>query len=86
LIRKYQLYLRNKSVFTRASSLPSEYTEWCLQNIPDIFKHYSLSTMNDLGSLLQYTRLCDAPGKSEIVAISKAEEFGLIKGKKLNLG
>jgi len=55
LIRKYNLYHKKKNILTRAAKLPNKFVDWCQQNTPEIFKHYALETMNDLGALLSYT-------------------------------
>jgi hypothetical protein len=86
LIRKYQLYVNKKRTLTRSSLLPAHYIEWCRENTPDIFKKYSLSTMNDLGSLLQYTSVYSLEDSIESLVICKAKQIGLIKNNRLNTG
>jgi hypothetical protein len=89
LIRKYKLYSIKKNVLTRASKLPEEYISWCKETIPEIFTKYAMETMNDLGALLGYVKhYSDTIGEdsAERKALSKSEQYGLIKEGKLNIG
>lgn len=87
IIRKYKLQEQKKHILTRASNLPSAFIEWCKEYAVQIFDNYELSTMNDLGALLQYY---DAhiknPDSIEAMVINEARERKLVLENKLNIG
>jgi hypothetical protein len=85
IIRKYNLYVQKKTTITRSTDLPREFTDWCKENTPSIFDDYELSTINDLGALLSYTKFYEVDYLSaEAKAIQMAEKLNLIKNGKLN--
>jgi len=89
LIRKYNLYAKNKNVLSRSSELPKTFLEWCKQNFPDIVENYSLSTMNDLGALLSFVKYYDKTIQSSDpmrVVLAEAEKYNLIISGNLNIG
>lgn len=84
IIRKYNLYKKKNNRLYRSSKLPNSFQDWCTKNIPEIFQKYTLSTMNDLGAILQSS---DANmGMVEEKLIYKAITCGLIKNNKINVG
>lgn len=86
IIRKYNLYVQKKTSIGRATDLPNEFINWCKENIPSIFDNYELSTINDLGALLNYTKSYrDDCSGVEVQAIQTAEKLNLIKNGKLNI-
>lgn len=88
LIRKYNLIVQKQKTITRASLLPDNFIVWCKANAAEIFNNYELSTMNDLGALLQfYTayKMNDAESL-EAKVIQAARDNNLIVENKLNVG
>lgn len=88
LVRKYKLYSERKRVPTRDASLPEKFIEWCQQHTPNIFEHYELGTMNDLGALLSYCKTYDtelAPDSDEKRVLASATKYNLISDEKLNV-
>jgi len=88
IIRRYNIYVEKKKTFTRSSRLPKEYTEWCQEQVPDIFDKYELGTMNDLGALLSHVKTYSDEidsESSEFRAVSHAVKMKLIQDDKLNI-
>ncbi len=86
IIRKYKLFAVKRNSLTRHTQLPEEFLDWCRSSIPDLFKSYTLETMNDLGALLNYVNNCELEDQSmEKIAINKSIEMNLIKNNKLNI-
>jgi len=85
IIRKYNIYVAKKSSITRSSKLPKQFIDWCNNNIPEIFEDYELSTINDLGALLNSTKFYGENNQSEKMAIEMATKLNLIKNGNLNL-
>lgn len=84
-IRKYNLQEVEKNILKRSSKLPVIFTEWCLKTAPEIFRKYELSTINDLGALLNYVKFYKIENSSEVVVLQEAERLCLIKDGKLNI-
>ena len=86
IIRKYNLHVQKKTLITRSTGLPKEFTEWCRTNTPTIFDNYELSTVNDLGALLSFTKFYKVDHMSvEAQVIQMAEKLSLVKDGKLNI-
>ena len=89
LIRKYKLYASKRNVLCRETKLPPDLIEWCKINVPAIFNSYALTTMNDLGALLNYVVAYDAELKQDAVerrVLVEAGKYGLVSNNKLNIG
>ena len=85
IIRKYNLHIKKRNKITRSTLLPAEFIEWCQKNTPDTLDKYELSTVNDLGALLGFTKFYDTDSFNEKKVIQIAEKFNLIKDGKLNI-
>lgn len=86
LIRKYNLHESKKTMITRHTRLPAKFVRWC-ENNTQIFDDYELSTMNDLGAILGYSKQYpdeDGEYSDEQKVIDQAKGFGLIKNGALN--
>lgn len=87
IIREFKIKLEKSKHYTRASKLPPSFIKWCQDNEPSIFNTHELSTMNDLGSILFFTKVFgkSVPNSSENAVIKRAEEMGLIKNGRINI-
>ena len=89
LIRKYKIYAQRKDVLNRASKLPQAFVDWWQNNAKNIMSNYAMCTMNDLGAFINYVRHYDADiaaDAEERKTLNMAEQLGLIKDGKLNVG
>ncbi len=88
LVRKYNLIVQKQKTITRASGLPGDFITWCKANAAEIFNNYELSTMNDLGALLQFyvTYKINDSESLEAKVIQAARDNNLIVNNKLNVG
>jgi len=89
LIQKYKLYALKKNILTRASKLPEQFISQCKTNWPGIFMSFELVTMNDLGALIKHIEFYEqkiATDAIERKVLNAAEQLGLVKNGKLNIG
>lgn len=86
LVRKYNLQVISKNFLRRESKLPEAFIEWCKANASTVCDKYELSTMNDLGAILNYCKTYPpAEGSDESKVLVEAERMGLTKTGKLNV-
>lgn len=89
LIRKYNLYAKRKHILRRESKLPSAFVDWCKKNTPEIFDRYELTTMNDLGMMVNYVGVYDFEifkDADERKVLAQAAKHNLTKDGNLNIG